>query len=149
MLTWLRTTYRRATPCADRSFEELRLLVMDAFSAHLTEEVRDEMKKMRIAGSYIPGGCTGYVQPLNVALNQPLKQLIKESLDCHYDEHEKEYEAGKFRTVENWQWFVAGGAPQDFVPEILEGGRGQEFRKERTAALLYSARGRGRCIRCV
>lgn len=92
MLTLLRTTYRRATPYTDRSLEKTRLLVMDTFSAHLTEEVRDEMKKMRIAGSYIPGGCTGYVQPLDVALNKPLKQLIKEASDRHYELHEGEWQ---------------------------------------------------------
>jgi hypothetical protein len=37
--------------------------------------------------SVIPEGCTGIVQVLDVSLNKPLKALIKEEQDNHYDCH--------------------------------------------------------------
>lgn len=43
------------------------------------------------------------------------------------------------KRVENWQWFMAGGAPQDFVPEILEGGRISSSRKKEQQP-FYTAR---------
>ena len=35
----------------------------------------------------IPGGCTGYVQVLDVTVNKPLKDYITKLAEKHYDEH--------------------------------------------------------------
>jgi hypothetical protein len=78
------------------------MLCLDAFSAHLTPAVRSYVKQNRITLSVIPGGCTGYIQPLDVSLNKPLKALIKEEHDDHFDQHMDEWQAGKF-SIGDWR----------------------------------------------
>jgi hypothetical protein len=75
---------------------EPRLIVLDAFKAHLTPAVHTELRKQKTTLSAILGGCTGLVQPLDVSINKPLKALIKEEQDNHWDQHLEEWEAGKF-----------------------------------------------------
>lgn len=53
------------------------LLAMDLFSAHKTEEVLDTLRANDITVSVIPGGCTGLVQPLDVSINRPFKDILK------------------------------------------------------------------------
>jgi hypothetical protein len=72
------------------------MLCLDSFSPYLTPAVRSYVKRNRTTLSVIPGGCTGYIQPLDVSLNKPLKALIKEEHDDHFDQHIDEWQAGKF-----------------------------------------------------
>jgi len=58
---------------------------LDAFKAHLTPSVHAELKKQKTSLSAIPGGCTRLVQPLDVAINKPLKALIKKEYNLHWD----------------------------------------------------------------
>jgi hypothetical protein len=46
--------------------------------------------------SYIPGGCTGFVQVLDVSLNKPLKALVVQAAADHADKYHKKYTAGDF-----------------------------------------------------
>jgi hypothetical protein len=72
------------------------MLCLDAFAAHLTPAVHSYVKQNKTTLSVIPGGCTGYVQVLDVSLNKPLKDLIKEEHDDHYNQHIEEWERGVF-----------------------------------------------------
>jgi len=58
--------------------------------AYLTLAVSSLLKRQGVTLSVIPGGCTGYIQPLDVSLNKPLKDLIKEEQDNYFDKHIKE-----------------------------------------------------------
>jgi hypothetical protein len=51
----------------------------------MTALVISAFQKQKTTISMILGGYTGFVQVLDVALNQPLKKLIKEEADEHYD----------------------------------------------------------------
>ncbi|RPB01809.1 hypothetical protein L873DRAFT_1566635, partial [Choiromyces venosus 120613-1] len=53
------------------------LLVLDLFGAHKTEEVLDTFSANDIVVSMIPGGCTSLVQPLDVSINQPFKDILR------------------------------------------------------------------------
>ncbi|OBT71594.1 hypothetical protein VF21_09541 [Pseudogymnoascus sp. 05NY08] len=53
-------------------------------------------KALRTTVSLIPGGCTGFVQVLDVALNQLMKMLIKQEADDHYDAHIQQWTDGKY-----------------------------------------------------
>jgi len=53
------------------------ILAMDLFAAHRTEEVLDTLRAHDITVSVIPGGCTGLVQPLDVSINRPFKDVLK------------------------------------------------------------------------
>jgi hypothetical protein len=97
MLYWIKHMWRLSSANSDHGIEaEPRFLALDAFKAHLTPAVRAELKKQRTTMSAIPGGCTGFVQPLDVSINKPLKVLIKEEQDNYWDQHLSEYETEKF-----------------------------------------------------
>jgi hypothetical protein len=51
--------------------------------------------------SVIPSSCIGYVQVLDISLNKPLKDLIKEEHDDHYNLHVEEWEVEKFNVREH------------------------------------------------
>jgi len=55
------------------------LLGIDLFPAQQTEEVLDTFRANDIVVSIIPGGCTGLVQPLDVSINRPFKDILKVS----------------------------------------------------------------------
>jgi hypothetical protein len=79
---------------------EPKLLAIDTFRAHNTTEVMAAFKRLKTTVSLIPSRCTSFVQVLDVALNQPLKMLIKEEADDHYDNHIEQWTAGKYTVGE-------------------------------------------------
>ena len=58
---------------------EPTLLALDLFAGHRTDEVLDIFKANDITISVIPGGCTGLIQPLDVSINRPFKDILKVS----------------------------------------------------------------------
>jgi hypothetical protein len=62
----------------------------------MTKLVLDKFKKLNCTTSFIPGGCTGFIQVLNIALNQPLKELVKQAANNYYDANVKLYKTHKF-----------------------------------------------------
>ena len=54
------------------------LLVWDSFSAHLTDTVKQQLRENKTATAVIPGGLTSLVQPLDVCLNKPFKDHLRE-----------------------------------------------------------------------
>jgi len=55
------------------------LLVLDSFKAHTTDAVQNTLEEINTKAPVIPGGCTSKVQPLDVCVNKPFKQLLKAS----------------------------------------------------------------------
>jgi len=55
------------------------LLAIDLFQAHQIAEVLYTFRDNDITVSLIPGGCTGLVQPLDVSINRPFKDILKVS----------------------------------------------------------------------
>ena len=54
------------------------LLVWDKFSAHLTEGVTKKVRDTRTHIAVIPGGLTSMLQPLDVSINKPFKDKLRE-----------------------------------------------------------------------
>ena len=50
----------------------------DSFSAHLTDTVKQQLRENKTATAVIPGGLTSLVQPLDVCLNKPFKDGLRE-----------------------------------------------------------------------
>lgn len=50
--------------------------------------------------SYIPGGCTSFVQVLDVSLNKPLKALVAQAAEDHADKYASRYEEGAFTVAD-------------------------------------------------
>lgn len=72
-------------PYVNRVAEEVELtdtaslLVLDSFKAHTTDAVQNTLEEINTKAPVIPGGCTSKVQPLDVCVNKPFKQLLKAS----------------------------------------------------------------------
>jgi hypothetical protein len=53
------------------------LIVLDLFGGHKTDGVLDTLYANDITVSIIPGGCTGLIQPLDISINRPFKDILK------------------------------------------------------------------------
>lgn len=68
----------------DKGKEELDLpirqhavAVVNIFCAHRCEEVLDALSKDRIQHVFVPAGCTGELQPMDLSVNRELKTALK------------------------------------------------------------------------
>ena len=65
-----------------RSGNHRRLLVWDTFRGHCQEEVQSFVRnELNTDTIYIPGGCTGILQPADVSWNRPFKDHLQEAYD--------------------------------------------------------------------
>ena len=53
------------------------LLILDSFSAHMTEAITSMFERFNTTVLVIPGGCTSVLQPLDVSVNRPFKDQLK------------------------------------------------------------------------
>ncbi|RPA91630.1 hypothetical protein L873DRAFT_1848156 [Choiromyces venosus 120613-1] len=70
------------------------LFVLNLMGSHKTPTVLDILRKNNITPSLIPGGCTSLVQPLDISVNKPFKDLIRDLTDeCIFElESTEEFE---------------------------------------------------------
>jgi hypothetical protein len=101
---WVKNQFKWGTPFSPSDMEP-RLLVLDAFEPHKkskkqeekeVDSLVDEFKKLNTTISVIPGGCTGYIQPLDVSINKIIKNIIKQCEEDHYDTNPDEYAESKY-----------------------------------------------------
>lgn len=62
--------------------------------------MKEVFRKLNITTSFIPSGCTGYVQVLDVAFNKPIKNRISELADISYEENLEKWEKGVYTVGE-------------------------------------------------
>jgi len=62
------------------------LLVCDQFKAHVTELTKRLATKMKTHLAAIPGGLTSPLQPLDISVNKPFKDLCMRNFLGFYDE---------------------------------------------------------------
>jgi len=119
LINWVKQQYSMASayPLCDN---EPQFLSLNAFALHknkgrkdlqkelekakikrlkeevLQQELWDQFAKLNVTTSIILGGCTGYVQVLDVTVNKIIKQYIEDAEDRWVDEHLDEWDAGKF-----------------------------------------------------
>ena len=98
-LRWLKQQYKYATIGFSTGNPE-RLLCLDVFRGQMTEEVRQAFRDLNVTTAFIPGGCTGYLQVLDIAINKPLKDRIKELANQHYDTHFQKWDKGGYTVGE-------------------------------------------------
>jgi len=55
---------------------ESGLFVFDSAEFHKTTAVLERLQQHDIVASIIPGGCTSLIQPLDISINKPLKEII-------------------------------------------------------------------------
>jgi len=99
------------------------LLIMDLRS-HKTGPVREISKANDIALSLVPAGCTGLVQPIDISINRPFKDLLKGEIGKEFERRDNggasdevvgSSAVGKMRVMmtrcvaEAWKVFVVRG----------------------------------------
>jgi len=72
MLKWIDLVWEPATE------GKHALLVLDSFSAHVSNDVKKCLKEINTVPLVIPGGCTSKIQPLDICLNKPFKAFCRE-----------------------------------------------------------------------
>ena len=77
------------------------LLTLDSFRAHTTEKIEKKMSDNGITHCVIPDGCTSKLQPLDVSVSKPFKQILKGcwSEFIHESVSETADKAGKIKTA--------------------------------------------------
>lgn len=66
------------------------LAIFDVFAAHRCSSVLAKLQSHNIHQVFVPAGCTGELQPLDVGVNQDFKQLMKNSFSRWYAEEVRE-----------------------------------------------------------
>lgn len=64
--------------------EQKSLLVLDFFSAQRNQKFVTKVEDARIKLAYVPGGCTGDLQPLDVGVNGDFKEIMKKRFSVWY-----------------------------------------------------------------
>lgn len=97
------------------------LLVLDSFRGHLTEKVKAELRKEETDMLVIPGGLTGQLQPLDVGVNKPFKDLLRREYNEWLSADNRELTpAGRVKraslaTVCGWVLSAWSAIPRDVV----------------------------------
>lgn len=68
-------------PCGTPAINVPGLVSLDAASFHKTPAVLKTLKNANITPSLIPAGCTSQIQVLDVSVNRPFKDFLKEAMD--------------------------------------------------------------------
>ena len=72
-----------------------KLLVADVHKTQQTDEVKRLLQKKNTVLVNVPPWCTSRVQPLDVVVNKPFKNLVREQFEKHLDENLNDYVEGK------------------------------------------------------
>ena len=97
------------------------LLVWDSFRAHLVDPVKQVLHRNNTEFKVIPGGLTSVVQQLDVCLNKPFKDQLREKWTTWMVEGEKaltpggKVKAASLATVASWVLEAWRDLPGDMV----------------------------------
>ena len=71
-------------------------LVLDVHRAQKTEEIQDLLEaESNTSVTYVPGGCTSLVQPVDVSFNKPFKSAVERQATQHMQENLDSYVYGQ------------------------------------------------------
>ena len=54
------------------------MFVLDAFKGRLTDSVKNQLRKMKTEFVVIPAGITSVLQPMDVSINKPFKDRLRQ-----------------------------------------------------------------------
>ena len=86
LVNWIQEFLVHALPSGPR------LLTLDVARFHSTDEVLTTLRSNNITPSMIPPGCTGLVHPLDVSVNKPFKNLLRNILEDSLDTYEAQHQ---------------------------------------------------------
>ena len=71
-------------------------LVLDIHRAQKTQEIQDVLEaECNTSITYVPGGCTSLVQPVDVSFNKPFKSAVERQATQHMQENLDSYVHGQ------------------------------------------------------
>ena len=117
MLEWLKIIWGRR-PTA--SLNQPSMLVLDAFKGHLTDSVKNQLRKMNIERVVILDGMTSVSQPMDVSINKPFKDGLRQQyLKWISDPARELTETGKIKSAAPSEvaWWVS--AARKAIPESI------------------------------
>jgi hypothetical protein len=108
VLEWLKIVWSHWP----RTFlNQLPMLVLDAFKGHVTDSVKDQLRKMKTELVVIPGGMTSMLQPMDVSINKPFRDRLRQQYVTWIADPARELtETGKIKRAapsEVGQWVSA------------------------------------------
>ncbi|RPA88451.1 hypothetical protein L873DRAFT_1849704 [Choiromyces venosus 120613-1] len=109
----IETAFKFAISTPDR---DARLVIVDTFKGQCNSEVVHTLRNWNSIIGFVPGGCMGLIQPLDIAINAPLKNnlctiiniAVEKDLDHWYNtaEFKKDAVACEKFCMENSQLIV-------------------------------------------
>ena len=75
MLEWLKIVWSRRPGAF---LNQPSVLVLDALKGHVTDSVKDQLCKMKTELVVIPGGMTSVLQPMDISINKPFKDRLRQ-----------------------------------------------------------------------
>jgi len=57
------------------------IFALDLMGSYKTPAVLDKLPSLNLTPSLIPSGCTSLIQPLDVSINKPFKEILRELTD--------------------------------------------------------------------
>ena len=108
MLEWLKIIWVRRP----RAFlNQPSVIVLDAFKGHLTDSVKNQLRKMNTEIVVIPGGMSSVLQPMDVSINKPFRDRLRQQYVTWISDPARELtETGKIKCAspsEVAQWMSA------------------------------------------
>lgn len=87
MMKWIHTFLIPALSSSDKSYSDrMPHPSLIAAQFHKTDAVLISLRAHDIIPSMIPRGCTGLIQPLDVSINGPFKNMLRDALDIEMDQ---------------------------------------------------------------
>ena len=90
MLKWIDSVWNKSCKFNQPAGESI--LVMDSFSAHLTDAAVEKLHANSVLTVIVPGGCTLILQRLDVSLNKPFKTILRRHWQQYMLDNAKELE---------------------------------------------------------
>jgi len=73
-------------PFMQERFGTKCLLILDSFSVHRSDTIKNKLEHLGFDLLFIPTGMTGLLQPLDIAVNKPFKDRLKTSYSAWLEE---------------------------------------------------------------
>ena len=119
MLTWISSCYM--TQCNIFKCEN-SLLIMDSYGCHMKDEIIEKLKKFGNTDVLIiPPKTTSFLQPLDVSINHPFKNALREEWNSWLGEGPEDYTSKGYRKKPSYQNLVdfTAAALKKISPEII------------------------------
>ena len=86
------------------------LLYLDSFAVHMMGSVVGAIQALGVEVKFIPPGCTGLVQPVDVGYNKAFKSKVKEQCNEWLFQHDPDLPVPKTSRRDVVEWILAAEA---------------------------------------